>query len=148
MKVILQERVANVGSVGDVVEVKPGFARNYLMPQGMALQATEQNIKEFEGRRAELEKLEAEKLANAKTRAETLAEKSVTLKAKASDEGKLFGSIAARDIASAITDSGFELNKTEVDLPDGPIRATGEYEIAVTLYGDIHASIKVVVEAE
>ena len=148
MRVILQERVANLGNVGDVVTVKPGFARNFLVPYGKAVQATEESIKEFETRRAEFEKREAEKMDAAKSRAETLAEKTVTLKAKASDEGKLFGSIAARDIADAVVAIGIELNKAEVNLPEGPIRLTGEYEVAVTLYGDVQSTVKVVVEAE
>lgn len=148
MKLILQERVVNLGNVGDVVTVKPGFARNFLVPQGKAIQATEANVQEFEKRRADLLKREAEKHEEAKQRGEVLATKTIKMAAKASDEGKLFGSVAARDIAEAVTASGVELCKSEINLPQGPIRMTGEYDIAVSLYGDIHTTIKIVIESE
>lgn len=145
MKVILQERVTNLGNVGDQVNVKPGFARNYLLPRGKAVQATENNVVAFEKRRAELEKKAAEVLAAAKERATQLEGHVVTLTAQASEEGKLFGSITPRDIAKAVHDSGKALEKSEVEMPEGPIRVVGEFSITVHLHGEVNAKIKVVV---
>lgn len=145
MKVILQERVTNLGNVGDQVNVKPGFARNYLLPRGKAVQATENNVVAFEKRRAELEKKAAEVLAAAKERATQLEGHAVTLTAQASEEGKLFGSITPRDIAKAVHDSGKALEKSEVEMPEGPIRVVGEFSITVHLHGEVSAKIKVVV---
>ena len=148
MKVILQEEVANLGNVGDQVSVKPGFGRNYLIPYNKAVPATPEAIADFEKRRAELEKAAVKLLAAAKQRADKLADLSVTLSANAGEEGKLFGSISPRDIAEAITEAGIAVEKREVDLPEGPIRTTGEYEVHVQLHSDVKATVKLVVKAE
>lgn len=145
MKVILQERIANWGNVGDQVNVKAGFARNYLLPRGSAVQATPENIVAFEKRRAELEKKAAATLAAAKDRAVKLEGHAVTMVVQASEEGKLFGSIGPRDIAKAVNDSGLPLEKSEVEMPEGPLRAIGEYFITVHLHGEVSAKIKVTV---
>lgn len=148
MQVILLERIKNLGSLGDVVKVRNGFGRNYLIPQGKARPATKANIAEVEARRAELEKQAAELVAAAQARAAKLAELTVTLAARAGEEGKLFGSVGTRDIAEAITAAGVEVEKGEVRLPNGPLRNTGEYEIAVQLQGDVEATVKVTVVGE
>ena len=148
MKVILQEKVTNLGDVGEQVNVKAGYARNYLFPFGKAIVATAANIAEFETRRVELEKAAADILAKAKARAETLADKSVTITANASDEGKLFGSVGPREIAEAITAAGIAVEKREVNLPEGPIRQTGEYDVHVHLHSDVMATVKLVVTSE
>lgn len=145
MKVILQERVTNLGSVGDQVNVKAGYARNFLLPRSKAVQATTNNVLAFEKRRAELEKIAAEVFASAQARAASFEGYTVTLLAEASEEGKLFGSIGPRDIAKAVTDSGKALEKSEVEMPEGPIRVLGEYSITVHLHGEVHAKIKVIV---
>jgi large subunit ribosomal protein L9 len=145
MKVILQERVTNLGNVGDAVNVKSGYARNYLLPRNKAVHATEKNIVEFEKRRAQLEKLAAETLAAAHARAASIEGLVLTLVAQASEEGKLFGSIGPRDIAKAATDAGHALEKSEVEMPEGPIRILGETVIGIHLHGEVHAKIKVVV---
>lgn len=149
MEVILLEKVRNLGNLGDKVAVKPGYGRNYLIPTGRAVMATPENVKEFEARRAELEKKAAEARAEAEARAAKLAELgSVTLKANAGEEGKLFGSIGPADIADAITAAGIEVEKREVLMPEGPIRATGEYELELQLHSDVFQTVTVVVEAE
>lgn len=147
MKVILQERVANLGSVGDQVNVTPGYARNFLLPRGKAVQATPANVIAFEKCRADLEKKAAEVLAAAKARAESLEGYTVIMAVQASEEGKLFGSVGPRDIAKAATDSGKMLEKSEIEMPEGPIRVVGEYPITVHLHGEVHAKIKVVINA-
>ena len=147
MQIILLEKVANLGQLGDIVKVKDGYARNFLIPQGKAKRATEANLKEFEARRAELEKAAAEKKASAETRAAQLAELEVTITAVAGDEGKLFGSIGTHDIADALTASGVEVAKSEVRLPNGTIRHTGEYEVTVHLHTDVEATVHLVVVA-
>ncbi|MGM0769730.1 MAG: 50S ribosomal protein L9 [Pseudomonadota bacterium] len=148
MEVILLEKVANLGSLGDKVKVKAGYGRNFLLPYGKAVAATADNLKAFEERRAELEKAAAEKLTAAKTRAEALEGASFTISSKAGDEGKLFGSIGVRDIADAVTAGGTEVEKSEVRLPEGPLRATGEYDIELQLHSDVTVEIKLVVVAE
>ncbi len=148
MRVILQEKITNLGNVGDQVNVKPGFARNFLFPYGKALPATPEHVAEFEKRRAEFEKAAAEVLAKAQVRAKALESLKVTLTANASEEGKLFGSIASRDIAEAITQAGVEVEKREVNLPEGPIRQIGEYEVQIQLHSDVKLTIKVVVNPE
>ncbi len=147
MKLILQEKVVNLGNIGDQVNVKAGFGRNYLIPTGKAVPATPEFIAIFESRRAEFEKKAADVLAQAKERAEKLAEMTIKLAAKASEEGKLFGSVSPREIAEAITAQGIEINKSEVSLPEGPIRQVGEYDVALQLHSDVAATIKVTVEA-
>ena len=149
MEVILLENVANLGNLGDKVNVRPGYGRNYLVPQKKAVPATKENIEVFEARRAELEKAAAEALAAAQARAEQIATLGqVTIKAQAGEEGKLFGSVAVADIADAVTAAGIELEKREVTLPEGPIRLTGEYEIELQLHAEVTQPIKVIVEAE
>lgn len=148
MQVILLERIANLGNLGEVVKVKSGFGRNFLIPQGKAKPATKDNIAEVEKRRAELEAAFAAQLEAAKARAERLNGLAVTLAAKAGDEGKLFGSIGTRDIADAITRAGVEVQKSEVLMPNGPLRNTGEYDIAVRVHSDVEATIKLAVVAE
>ena len=149
MNVILLDKVANLGSLGDNVNVKAGFARNFLFPQGKAVPATKANLEMFEARRAELEAKVAEELAAAQARAEKLnALEAVTIASKAGDEGKLFGSIGTRDIALAITEAGVEVAKAEVKMPEGAIRETGEFELAVQLHAEVMANVNVVVIAE
>ncbi len=148
MDVILLEKIANLGNLGDKVNVKGGYARNFLLPQGKATAATAANVEAFEARRAELEKQAAEKKAEADARAAKLADLTVTIAANSGDEGKLFGSIGTRDIAEAVSAAGVELDKSEVRLPNGALRNTGEYDVEVHLHTDVEATVKVVVVAE
>jgi len=148
MEVILLEKIGKLGNLGDKVSVKSGFGRNYLVPQGKAVPATESNVAKFEERRAELEAAAAEKLATATTRAEVLNATEVTITAKCGDEGKLFGSIGTRDIADAITAAGAEACKSEVRLPEGALRSIGEFEIAVQLHPEVTATVKLAVVGE
>jgi len=148
MEVILLEKVGKLGTLGDKVNVKAGFGRNFLVPQGKAVPATAANVASFEARRAELEKAAAETLAVAQARGEKLEGLEVSIVSKAGDEGKLFGSIGTRDIADAITATGVEVDKSEVRLPEGALRHTGEFEIDVQLHSDVTATIKLVVVAE
>jgi len=146
MQVILLETIKNLGDLGAVVDVRSGYGRNFLIPQGKALPATKDNLAEVEQRRAELEKHAAEQLAAAQERGEKLNEASVTVSSKAGDEGKLFGSVGTRDIAEAITAAtGVEVEKSEVKLPHGALRNTGEYEIDVVLHADVTVTIKLTV---
>jgi large subunit ribosomal protein L9 len=148
MDVILLEKVGRLGSVGDKVSVKSGYGRNFLLPQGKAITATATNVAAFEARRAELEKSAAERKQLAEGRASALAELVVTIKANAGDEGKLFGSIGARDIAQAITSAGVAVTKAEVKMPSGALRDIGEYNIDVQLHVDVMQPVKLVIEAE
>ena len=149
MNVILLDKVANLGSLGDNVSVKSGFARNFLFPQGKAVPATKANLEMFEARRAELEKKVAEELAAAEARAAKVTELAeITIASKAGDEGKLFGSIGTRDIADAITEAGVEVAKAEVKMPEGAIRELGEFDLAIQLHPEVTASVKVNVIAE
>ena len=148
MNVILLEKVHNLGNLGDTVAVKAGYGRNFLIPKGMAVPATSDNVAKFEARRAELEQIAADKLAAAESRRESLSSIAVTIAHKAGDEGKLFGSVGTLDIARAITEAGVEVEKREVRLPEGPIRQIGDYDIDVELHGDVVASVKVSVIAE
>lgn len=149
MQVILLDKVANLGSLGDQVEVKAGYARNFLLPQGKAVAATKANVEKFEARRAELEAKIAEQLAAAEARAAELAELAeVTIASPAGDEGKLFGSIGTRDIAEAISAAGVAVTKAEVKLPTGTLRETGEFDIDVQLHADVTATIKLVIIRE
>ena len=144
MEVILLEKVGGLGNLGDKVRVKGGFGRNYLIPYGKAVSATADNTARFEARRAELEAAANERLQGAEARAAKLAELSITIKANAGDEGKLFGSVGTRDIAEAITAaSGVEVGKSEVRLPNGLIRSLGDYEIDLQLHSDVTQTIKV-----
>ena len=148
MQVILLDEIAKLGDLGDQVTVKSGFARNYLLPQGKATAATPENIAEFEARRAELERIANEKRAAAEARAEQLNELVVTITANVGEEGKLFGSIGTQDIADALTASGIEVAKSEVRLPEGTIRQTGEYDIMLQLHSEVNAEIKLIVAGE
>ncbi|MBB6523865.1 50S ribosomal protein L9 [Pseudoteredinibacter isoporae] len=141
MEVILLEKVGKLGGIGDRVEVKAGFGRNYLVPQGKAVPATKANIADFEARRAELEAAAAEKKAAAETRGEKLNDLSVTIEANAGDEGKLFGSIGTRDIADAISQAGVEVAKSEVKLPEGVLREVGEYQIDIQLHAEVTVAV-------
>ena len=147
MEIILLEKIANLGNLGDKVNVKAGYGRNFLLPQGKATVASAENVAAFEARRAELEQLAAEKKAYAESRAAELAELEVTITATAGDEGKLFGSIGTHNIADALTASGVEVAKSEVRLPNGTIRQVGEYDVAVHLHSDVEATVRVVVVA-
>ncbi|BBG60324.1 50S ribosomal protein L9 [Providencia rustigianii] len=149
MQVILLDKVANLGSLGDQVNVKSGYARNFLVPQGKAVPATKKNIEFFEARRAELEAKLADVLAAAQARAAAVtALGSVTLASKAGDEGKLFGSIGTRDIADAITAAGVKVAKSEVRLPNGVLRTTGDHEVHFQLHSDVFAELNVIIVAE
>ncbi len=148
MDVILLEKVRNLGNLGDKVSVKSGYGRNFLIPQNKAVPATASNVASFEARRAELETEASELLSAAQARAEKLEVLSVTIAGNAGDEGKLFGSIGTADIAAAVTATGVELSKAEVRMPEGAIRATGEYSVAVHLHVDVDSSVNVIVTAE
>lgn len=148
MQVILLEKIRNLGGIGDKVNVKPGYSRNYLIPFGKAVSATKENLAKFETRRAELEKAAAEVLIATQARAEKLAELKVTIRAKASDEGKLFGSIGTREIAKALNDAGHKVTKSEVLLPQGAIRTIGEYPITLQLHSDVSVAVTLKVAPE
>lgn len=148
MEVILLEKVANLGSIGDRVKVKSGYARNFLLPKGKATLATPENVAEFEERRAELVAREAAGLEQANARAELLKDAELTITAKAGSEGKLFGSIGTTDIAEACAAAGYEVERAEVRLPEGPIRLVGEHNVGVHLHTDVEIEIKVNVVAE
>ena len=148
MQVILLERIVNLGQLGDVVKVKEGYARNFLIPQGKARRATETAIKEFEGRRAELEKVQADKFAAAQSVQEKLNGGKVQLTAKAGVDGRLFGSITNYDIAEALGKQGFDINKAQVRMPQGPLKAVGDHTITVALHSDLTADITVTVVGE
>ncbi|MGB5324994.1 MAG: 50S ribosomal protein L9 [Pseudomonadales bacterium] len=148
MEVILLEKIAKLGDLGDKVKVKSGFGRNFLMPYGKAVPATKANIADFETRRAELQAAADASYAAAQQRAEQLEGYVVTIAANAGEEGKLFGSIGTRDIADAVTRSGHEIKKSEVTLSAGVIRELGSYEVQLRLHSDVIASISVVVESE
>lgn len=141
MQVILLEKVRNLGSVGDKVNVKPGFGRNFLIPNGKAVFATEANIAKFEARRAELEAAAAEKLGQAKARAEKFQDMKIVIQARAAEEGKLFGSIGIREIAKALADKGQKVEKSEIILSEGAIRKTGEYPITLQLHSDVAVTV-------
>ena len=148
MQVILLEKVINLGGLGDVVKVKEGYARNYLIPQGKARRATEAAIKEFEGRRAELEKAQAEKLAAAQAEGEKLNGQKVQLNAKAGVDGRMFGSVTNFDIAEALTKQGFHVAKGQIRMPTGPLKTIGEHHLTVALHSDVLAEITVTVVGE
>jgi large subunit ribosomal protein L9 len=148
MEVILLEDIANLGDLGDQVSVKSGYGRNYLIPQHKAVPATKENIKAFEERRAELQRIAEEKLAAAKVRAEKVNALDITLTVKAGDEGKLFGSVTVRDITEAASERGVEIENSEIRLPEVPIRELGEYEVDVQLHPEVSAVLKLGVIAE
>ena len=148
MQVILVQNMGNLGKLGDTVNVKPGYARNYLLPQGIARTATPENIREIEAKRAELERVEHEKLEAARKRQEALDGRRITVRARVGTENKLFGSVSAGDIADALTADGVEVEKRELNLPEGPLREVGEFQIGVHVYSDLNATVTVVVEPE
>ena len=148
MNVILLERVNNLGDLGDEVSVKPGFARNFLIPNSKAVQANKANREYFEERRAELEKAANEKLTQAQTRAEGLADSVVTIMVKSGEEGRLYGSVGTQDIADALERDGKNVERSEVRMPEGVIRSLGEYEIALQLHSDVTVQIQVAVVEE
>ena len=148
MNVILLERVNNLGDLGDEVSVKPGFARNFLIPNSKAVQANKANREYFEERRAELEKAANEKLTQAQTRADGLADTVVTIMVKSGEEGRLYGSVGTQDIADALERDGKTVERSEVRMPEGVIRSLGEYEIALQLHSDVTVQIQVAVVEE
>lgn len=148
MQIILLEKVVNLGGLGDVVKVKDGYARNYLIPQGKAKRANAANLAEFEARRAELERLAAEQLAAAQAEGAKLEGQSVSISRKAGVDGRLFGSVSNADIAEALKAKGFVVEKSAVRMPDGPLKAVGESQIVVALHTDVTATISVVVVGE
>ena len=149
MEVILLEKIGKLGNIGDLANVKAGYGRNYLIPQGKALFATKANLEEFETRRADLEAAAANKMEKAQIRANKLEEiGTVTITANAGDEGKLFGSVGTREIEEAVNNAGGEISKSEINMPEGAIRNIGEFSVEVQLHTDVTQSITVVVEAE
>jgi large subunit ribosomal protein L9 len=148
MDVILLTKVANLGNIGDRVKVKSGYGRNFLLPKGKATLATPENVKKFEARRAELEKVAREQLKDAESRAAAFKEFKLQITAKAGTEGKLFGSIGTADIAEATTKAGHKLARSEVRLPTGPLRTVGEHVVALHLHTDIDVQLPVVITAE
>ncbi len=148
MEIILLEKVRNLGNLGDQVKVRSGYGRNFLIPQGKAVIANAKNKAAFETRRAELEKNQAEHLASAQARAEKMSGVTVQIVAKAGDEGKLFGSIGTADIAEAMTQMGFPLERAEIHLPTGPIKQIGDTEVPVSLHSEVNLKITVSVVAE
>ena len=148
MKLILLQKVTNLGNLGDLVDVKPGYGRNFLVPQGKAVPATEANVAAFEAKRAEYEAKAKASHDEAEARAAKFADASVTIGAHASTEGKLYGSVGPRDIAEAFTAAGLPLEKSEVILGEGAFRAVGEYDVLIKLHADVEATVKVIVEAD
>jgi large subunit ribosomal protein L9 len=149
MEVILKEKVENLGSLGQVVNVKAGYARNFLLPQGKAVQATASNVETFEKQKAELEKLEQARFDGAKTQASKIEGSTITITAQAGDGGKLFGSVGTKEVAEAIASStGVDIEKRHVRMPEGVIRQIGDYQVSIHLYTDIDAEINLAVVAE
>ena len=148
MQIILLEKVVNLGQLGDVVRVKDGFARNFLIPSGKARRATSTAIKEFEARRAELEKVQSDRLAAAQAQGDKLNGQTVSISEKAGVDGRLFGSVGNFDIAEALGKLGFEVEKAMVRLPAGPLKAIGDYEVEVALHTDVVVPVKVTVVGE
>lgn len=148
MDVILLQKVANLGNIGDRVKVRSGFGRNFLLPQGKATLATAENVAKFEARRAELERVAHEQLESAQRRAEDLKDFRLTITAKAGTEGKLFGSIGTSDIAEACTRAGHPVSRSEVRLPTGPLRTVGEHTVSLHLHADVDVQLPVTLIAE
>ena len=148
MEVILLQKVANLGNIGDRVKVRSGFGRNFLLPQGKATLATPENVARFEARRAELERLAREHLTSAAERAVALKDFKLTIPAKAGTEGKLFGSIGTADIAEACTRAGFKIERSEVRLPNGPLRMLGEHTVNLHLHADVDVPLQVSIVPE
>ncbi|EIL94561.1 MULTISPECIES: 50S ribosomal protein L9 [Rhodanobacter] len=148
MELILLEKVRNLGNLGDKVVVKPGYGRNYLLPQGKAVRVNAENLAAFEQRRAEYEAKADKQLSDAQSRMAKLADVSVTIEAHASAEGKLYGSVGPRDIAEALQAVGHDVNKGEVIQGEGPIRHTGEFDVVISLHADVETKVKVIVVGE
>jgi large subunit ribosomal protein L9 len=148
MQIILLEKVANVGALGDVVKVKDGYARNFLIPQGKARRATQSALAEFEARRVELEKIAAEKLSAAQALAQSLEGKVVTLTQKAGVDGRLFGSVTNADIADALQAQSMDVSKAQVRMPNGPLKAAGEYTVNVHLHTDVEVELAIHIVGE
>jgi large subunit ribosomal protein L9 len=148
MEIILLQKVDNLGDLGEKVNVKSGYGRNFLIPSGRAVPATEENVKLFQARRAELEKDAQEKLQAAEARKAKLDGMAISITCKAGDEGRLFGSVGTADIAKVVTENGVELAKKEVLLPNGPYRIAGEYEVDLHLHADVDASVKLTIVPE
>ena len=148
MQIILLEKVTNLGNLGDVVRVKDGYARNFLIPTGQARRATEKAVAEFEARRAELEKAQAEKLAAAQATGEKLNGKTISVTQKAGVDGRLFGSVTNFDIAEGLKAAGFEVAKHQVRMPNGPLKTTGEHAVSVSLHTDVVVDVTVLVVGE
>ncbi len=148
MEVILLEKVGRFGQLGDKVQVKPGFARNYLIPKGMALPATPRNLADFEERRAALERQEAEAMSRASKLAAALEETELVIRRKAGSEGRLFGSVNAADVAQSLAESGHEISRQQLRMPDEGIRRLGRYTVLVRIHSDIKATVDVLVEEE
>ncbi len=148
MDVILLQKVANLGNIGDRVKVRSGYGRNFLLPQGKATLATTENVARFEARRAELEHLAREQLSSAEERAAALKDFKLTIRAKAGTEGKLFGSIGTADIAEAVSREGFKVERSEVRLPAGPLRMVGEHAVSLHLHADVDVPLHVTIVAE
>ena len=148
MDVILLEKVKNLGDLGDTVKVKPGYGRNFLLPQGKALPATADNLKVFEARKAELLKKATDSLNAAKMRAEKLAGKTLVIKALTAEEGKLYGSVGPADVVRAAKDAGFDIKRSEVEMPAGPIRQIGSYPMTIRLHTEVEATVTVAIEEQ
>ena len=148
MDVILLQKVANLGNIGDRVKVRSGYGRNFLLPGGKATVATPDNVKRFEARREELEKLAREHLSSAEERAAAMKDFKLTITAKAGTEGKLFGSIGTSDVAEAATKAGFKVERSEVRMPNGPLRTVGEHSVGLHLHADIDVPLTVLIVAE
>lgn len=147
MEIILLEKIPNLGGLGEKVNVRPGYGRNFLIPQGKAVVATPEKIQQFEERRAELERKAQDVLEAAEARANTISALTVSIAHKAGDEGRLYGSIGTKDIADAVTALGVEVEKHEVRLPNGAIRQIGQYEVSIQLHGDVTATLNLSVIA-
>lgn len=148
MDVILLTKVANLGNIGDRVNVKSGYGRNFLLPSGKATLATPANVAKFEARRVELEKIARDELADATRRSDAMKEFKLQIRAKAGSEGKLFGSIGTTDIADACTAQGHKVTRSEVRMPNGPIRSVGEHAISLHLHTDVDVQLQLIVSAE
>lgn len=148
MQIILMEKVANLGQLGDVVRVREGYARNYLIPQGKAKRATQANLAEFEARRAELERVQAEKLTHAQTQAAKLDGLVIRVAQKAGVDGKLFGSVTNIDIADALKGEGFDVPRASIRMPAGPLKHVGDHALEITLHPDVAVTVTVTVAAE
>jgi large subunit ribosomal protein L9 len=148
MEVILLQKVANLGNIGDRVKVRSGYGRNFLLPQGKATLATADNVKKFEARRADLERNAQDELAVAQSRAEALKDYTLAMTAKAGNEGKLFGSVGTADIAEACTRAGHKVARSEVRMPNGPLRSVGEHVVELHLHADVDVELKVSISPE